>query len=146
MQIERTDDLNRGDIIRLLKANNLPTEDLPVSLADYFSAVDKNHVIGVIGLECYGQFGLLRSLVVDADYRNRQIADGLVKKLENEAVFLGLKTLFLLTETANRYFGRRGYAIISRDEVPFEVRQSSEFTHVCPVSAIIMKKQIGSYE
>jgi amino-acid N-acetyltransferase len=48
----------------------------------------------------------------------------------------------LLTETAPGYFETKGYQQITRADVPEEVQQSSEFSHVCPQSAIVMKKII----
>ena len=132
----------RQSIIQLLQAGKLPVNDLPLSLDHFLVAVDNDKVIGTIGLELYSDCGLLRSMVVDKEHRNKNIASGLIQQLENDAKAKGINCLYLLTETAPQYFERKGYQKITRDEVPEELRASSEFSHVCPVSAIVMKKEI----
>lgn len=132
----------RDAIIGLLQSQNLPSEDLAQLLQDFYVATEEEKVIGLIGMERYGAFGLLRSMVVHPDYRNRHIAAKLVQLLEEKAAASGIQALYLLTETAEPYFHRKGYTKISREEVPAEVRVSSEFSHVCPVSAAVMKKNL----
>ena len=66
----------------------------------------------------------------------------LVARLESEAKSSGIEALYLLTETADKYFAKKGYTAISREIVPVEIKSSSEFSHVCPVSAIVMKKEL----
>jgi len=51
--------------------------------------------------------------------------------------------LFLLTETAPEYFKNKGFAQAGRKLVATEVQDSSECSHVCPWSAIVMKKSIS---
>jgi len=104
--------------------------------------IDNDELVGAIGLEMYGSYGLLRSLAVHPGFRNKNIAGKLVEQIEKLTVAEGLKSIFLLTETAQNYFSRQGYHIINRSEIPAEIQQSSEFSHVCPQSAIAMKKDL----
>jgi len=134
----------REDIITLLSSEKLPAGDLPATLENFLMAVQDDELIGVIGLEIYGNYSLLRSLVVKPAFRNQNIAGKLIAQIETLAVSKGLKAIFLLTETATDYFARKGYEKISRNDVPEEVQQSSEFSHVCPQSAIVMKKDISN--
>lgn len=133
----------RPAIIRLLQAAQLPVDDLPAAIDNFFVAVNDQQVVGTIGLEPYGDGGLLRSMAVSEAHRNKNIASGLMQRLEDYAGSTGIRTIYLLTETAAPYFERKGYQQITRDEVPEPFRASSEFSHVCPVSATVMKKQIG---
>ena len=132
----------RDAIIVLLQSQNLPSEDLPPTLQDFYVAVEDDQVIGLIGMERYGAFALLRSMVVHPDYRNRHIAQELVQLLEEKAAASGIQAMYLLTETAEHYFDRKGYTKISREDVPAGVQTSSEFSHVCPASATVMKKNL----
>src|SRR5687768_2500673 len=132
----------RKGLVDLLSAAKLPVQDLPEQPENFFVAITRNKVVGGIGLEQYGKYGLLRSLVVDPSWRGRQIADGLVRQLEKHAAQLGLESLFLLTETAPEYFQKKGFGFITRAEVPDVLKQSSEFSHVCPQSAAVMKKNL----
>ena len=133
---------DRKDIIQLLQAEKLPTDDLQTSLEHFFIAKDNDKIIGVVGLEKYNDYGLLRSMVVDKEHRNKNTASELVKQLEMYAKTIGINCIYLLTETASGYFERKGFQKIARDQVPEQIKASSEFSHVCPVSAIVMKKPI----
>lgn len=143
MDIIKATSQQRDEIIDLLQKENLPAEDLPLDLSNFYTAIEENTIIGLIGLEPYGENGLLRSMVVSPNYRNQQIAERLVKMLEEQAIISGINTIYLLTETADKYFSRKGYKTIVREEVPTELKASSEFSHVCPVSAIVMKKELA---
>ena len=133
----------KDQVIELLAAEKLPVEDLQESLADFIVAIEDAAIIGVAGLEVYGNYGLLRSLAVRPDHRGKGIAGKLLQRIEAIAALKPLKELYLLTETAPDYFGLKGYQKITRPEVPAGVMESSEFSHVCPVSAIVMKKAIS---
>jgi len=133
----------RADVINLLTAANLPTQDLPLLLDNFFVTTENDKLTGVIGLEIYGQYGLLRSLAVDATVRNIGVAGNLLHSIESLAVDKNLKAIYLLTETAQDYFDRKGYEHVARMDVPEEIKGSSEFSHVCPDSAIAMVKYIN---
>lgn len=141
MQIENARPYRRA-MVNLLKAENLPADDLPVDLDNFFVVLDHDKVIGSAGLEIYGNYGLLRSLAVHKSFRNNGIGDGLLAKVESIAKEKNLSGVYLLTETAPGYFNRKGYQQIDRANIPAEVQRSSEFSHVCPASAIAMKKEL----
>ena len=134
----------RAEIIALLQSQQLPVEDLPSQLTDFFVAQEDGKLIGLIGMEQYDEYGLLRSMVVHPDFRNQQIAAALVDTLEQRATAAGIKALYLLTETAAEYFSKKGFSTVQRELVPDAVKVSTEFSHVCPVSATVMVKQIFS--
>jgi amino-acid N-acetyltransferase len=141
MRIEQADKY-REAIIELLTSEKLPVADLPERLNDFVVALQNEGMTGAAGLEVYGVYGLLRSLAVRPESRGKGVAGRLLQKIDAMALLKNLKELYLLTETAPGYFERKGYHKISRDDVPAEVQQSSEFNHVCPVSAIVMKKSL----
>ena len=141
MKIEQASD--RESIVALLASQSLPFEHLPEMLDSFLIARTNDQFAGVVGLETYGDFALLRSLVVHPEFRGQGIADQLIRNIESHASSKGLKEIYLLTETAPEYFDRKAYLRITRNEVPEEVQQSSEFSHVCPQSAIVMKKTLN---
>ncbi len=131
----------REEAIDLLASQKLPTADLPLSLNNFFYVKDGDRLVALIGLEKYNVHGLLRSMVVHPAYRNKNIASLLVQKIEETAIQENLKSVFLLTETASVYFEKKGYVKVDREKVPFEIKSSSEFSNVCPVSAAVMMKK-----
>jgi amino-acid N-acetyltransferase len=142
MKIIQANQTHRSAIIELLKNEKLPVADLPGNLDHFFVAVIDNEIIGAIGLEHYPPFGLLRSMVVRKDHRNQKVAAELVETLEQHAADLKIEWIYLLTETASPYFEKKNYQRVERTEVPDKIKQSTEFSSVCPVSAIVMKKAL----
>ena len=51
----------------------------------------------------------------------------------------GVKTLYLLTETAADFFLRFGFKKITRAEVESAVKGSAEFTGACPDTAVVLR-------
>ncbi|EHQ24399.1 arsenic resistance N-acetyltransferase ArsN2 [Mucilaginibacter paludis] len=132
----------RASVINLLKAEKLPFEDLPDSLENFLVTIINHEITGIVGLECYGNVGLLRSMMVAPRFRGRGIAHTLIQHAENLGRNNKLKAIYLLTETASGYFSRKGYQQIARDIVPDEIKQSSEYDGVCPQTAIVMGKSL----
>jgi amino-acid N-acetyltransferase len=132
----------KDKVIELLTAEKLPVADLPHALNNFIVAIQDGIVVGVGGVEVYGKFGLLRSFVTQSEYRGTGVAAKLLARLDKVSKLKGLSALYLLTETAPGYFERKGFAQVTRDEVPIEIQASSEFSHVCPVSAILMNKTL----
>src|SRR5665213_5398 len=98
--MEITEAINyRDSIVALLIAEKLPAEDLPATLENFRVARRNDEVIGVAGLEIYGDYGLLRSLGVQPAYRSEGVAGKLLGQIETLANSKGLKAICLLTET-----------------------------------------------
>src|SRR2546430_1175280 len=54
----------------------------------------------------------------------------------------GVRTVYLLTETAGQFFPKFGFTQITRAQVEPVVLHSPEFTTACPKSALVMVKQL----
>ncbi len=135
------EDTDLGEVRRLLASAGLPGDDLaehrPTAL---FSARQADRVVGGAALEVHGEWGLLRSVVVDASVRGSGVGRRLVAAALGEADRLGLQGVYLLTEGAEGFFGDHGFEIIGRSAVPAEIRASSEFAVLCPVTAVAMRR------
>jgi amino-acid N-acetyltransferase len=128
-------------IAELLTASGLPTAGVAEALCSLVvaEAPDDGRLVGVVGLEeCCG-YGLLRSTAVDPAWRGRGLGRQLVERIIAEAEARGIRSLYLLTTTAERYFPTFGFVKTSRDAVPPEVRETGEFKSVCPASATVMQ-------
>ena len=126
----------------LVTASKLPLDGAREHLDDFLVAESAGALIGVIGVERYGDGGLLRSAAVDADWRGRGVGESLLEALLVRETSTGLRAMYLLTETAEGWFTRFGFARISRDIVPDSLRASVEFTTACPASAIVMQRAL----
>lgn len=126
----------------LLSANGLPPDGVAQENGYFFVAVQSDRLVGVIGYEQYGKQALLRSLAVDNTHRKAGIAEALVNRLLNEIRQEGSREVYLLTETAERYFHRRGFEIIPREEFPANILDSSALGQACPTTSICMKLSV----
>ena len=130
--------------IALLQAAQLPTADL-TSVANLQTWVldASGSIQGVIALERTGSEGLLRSLAVHPDYRNRGVGRELVSRLERDAAVAGVTQLVLLTQTAEPFFRKLGYQMLDRRHVSDGMNRCAEFQSLCPVSAVCMMKAVA---
>lgn len=136
---------DRSYISELLDRAGLPISDLDDHPIDAFTvALAGDAIVGCVGAERHDEALLLRSLAVGEAFRGRGIGAALVRAVENHAADGGAMAIYLLTETARDFFLRHGYELIDREAAPSGIRASTEFTSLCPSSAICMRKQIAT--
>jgi len=127
------------DVAALLHAARLPIDGLRDRFADAIVASRDGEIVGCVALELYGGSALLRSLVVARGARG----EGLGERLTAEALRLarerGAADVYLLTETAQRFFPRFGFRVADRSEAPAALQESVEFRSACPKSAVMMR-------
>jgi amino-acid N-acetyltransferase len=122
----------------LLKTSNLPADDLNYKRDLLVGYYENDALVGTGGLEIHGRYALLRSLSVKMGIRGKSVGTTITEYLLNEAKKKQIKAIYLLTETARGFFQKKGFTDVPRDNVPEEVKASSEFAHVCPETAIVM--------
>jgi amino-acid N-acetyltransferase len=137
----RPHDLGRA--LELLRAERLPEHGVVEQFGHYLVVRELGQLVGVCGVEVHGEYGLLRSLVIDPGFRGQGAGDCLVRGLLDFAgPKLHLKALYLLTTTAQRYFERYGFHLVTREEAPAAIRESWELREGCPASAAFMKRSL----
>ena len=126
----------------LLESVNLPVEGVQENLDQFITISEANEMVGVVGLEIYGDKAILRSLAVDKNRQGkgygRQLTDCIIQKAQDEKI----SELYLLTETAETFFARFGFERISRELVDDIVKTSLQFQLLCPESAPCMRLQL----
>jgi len=127
---------------QLLLEADLTTADLPETLEDFFGCGDRNRPGGVVGLELHRPYALLRSLAVSSQARGRGCGKALVAAAEEHARGKAVESIYLLTETAETFFRRLGYRTVERSTAPASIRQTREFSELCPDSAAFMVKNL----
>lgn len=140
LQIESTRPDDEKTVIALLEQGQLLTEDLPAGLPDFIIARENKTPVGVAGLERFGSVGLLRSVAVAPAHRGKGIADRMIRQLLATADAARLRELYLITKTADHYFDRYGFAPVSRELVPESIQRTRQFSGLCPLSAVVMKR------
>jgi N-acetylglutamate synthase-like GNAT family acetyltransferase len=126
-------------IQQLLVEAKLPTVGITRLVSDFVVAEDSGKLLGAAAIEpCKGQHGLLRSVVVAPGRQHSGIGGQLVGRVIADAKKRGVKSLYLLTTTAERYFPRFGFVAVPRESVPEGVQATDEFREACPASATVM--------
>jgi amino-acid N-acetyltransferase len=131
------------DILKLLEEVSLPTLGVSKHLHNYLVARDGETLVGAIGMELYGETGLLRSAAVSPGWQGKGVGGRLYDALIGNARELGIDRLVLLTNTAEKYFARRGFKTIDRATLSGPVTLSVEFTDACPSHAVCMMLELG---
>lgn len=131
----------RRQLLDLLSANKLPINDITEGVTLYALLLG-DKVVGSAGLERYGTKALLRSISVADSVKGKGLGIYISQQLEHLARQEGVDELYLVTTTADRFFAKFGYRLISRSEVAEAVAVSGQFNGICPASAAIMVKAL----
>jgi amino-acid N-acetyltransferase len=129
--------------VALLESAGLPVADLTAAhMEHFFYCGPALAPTGLVGIELHGEDALLRSLVVRPERRYSGLGTALVHHAEGHARSRGARSMFLLTTTADKFFERRGYRSIARDQAPPDIRGTREFADICPASSAFMVKKL----
>ena len=131
-------------VAELLGALSLPLDGAREHLAEFLVAERGSSVVGCAAVEHYRDAGLLRSVAVAATEQGKGTGRVLVERCLRDAATSGIRTLVLLTTTADRFFPRFGFRVVARDEVPDALRASEEFRGACPAGAIAMRLDLAA--
>ena len=142
VRLEPADESDLSSVERLLAENGLPSADVRSKPNSFYLAFDQNERVGVGGIEVYGTDGLLRSVVVDPSARGKGVGSAICAALERRASTAGVETLYLLTTTAADFFARQGYDEIERADAPGAIRETAQFSDLCPATATCMRKSV----
>ena len=129
-----------GAVSSLLALCSLPTEGVAEQFGESYAVAEHaGEIVGVAGVERHGPHGLLRSVAVAPQWRLAGVGSALVRDRLQWSEEAGMRSLFLLTTDAARYFHRYGFRVVARDVAPAALHASREFSEICPASARLMR-------
>ena len=125
-----------------LRAAGLPHAG--VDAAAHWLVVRRDgRIAGSAAVETYGDAGLLRSVAVDAAARGAGFGALLVRASIDWARAHGLYDLYLLTETADQWFPRFGFAPVAPSLLPPAIAACRHATDACASTAVAMRLRLG---
>src|SRR4030067_634123 len=133
---------DKNQIRRSLSECGLPTLYIHRHLKSFMVAKAGKKIVGVIGVEVYGQVGLLRSLCVDQAYRGQGIAKMLNAKMSAYAHMLKIDRLYLFTWDAEKFTSKSGFHKIDKKRIPKSIRSTWQFHSFSPYPVLCMMKKI----
>jgi amino-acid N-acetyltransferase len=142
VEIRKAKETESSFIENILRENDLPYEDIKSKMDCMFIAYVDERIVGIGGIEVYGRHGLLRSLVIEREFRGKGYGKDLCLKLVNRAKELGVDELYLLTTTAKNFFEKLGFSAVKRNDVPESIQKTNEFSRFCPSEALCMVRRV----
>jgi amino-acid N-acetyltransferase len=129
--------------VALLQAQGLPVSDITAEHLEHFFFIGSDDSpTGLVGLEIYGTDALLRSLVVGENARSKGVGSALTEHAQRYAASKSVRSIYLLTTTAEAFFKRLGYECIDRSQAPPSLERTHEFASLCPASSAFMVKSL----
>jgi N-acetylglutamate synthase-like GNAT family acetyltransferase len=126
-------------VARMLDAVDLPRDGLEEQFgASFVVAEHEGRIVAGGGVEVYGRYGLLRSVVVDPSFRGKGLGESIVTNRLRWSAMQGLRAVYLLTTTVPDFFDKIGFTEMERAAMPTEIQGSKEFSEICPVTATAM--------
>jgi amino-acid N-acetyltransferase len=129
-------------ILDLLARSKLPQVGVADHVGSAMVAREGTRIVGCVAVEVYGAGGLFRSLAVDQAHRGLGLGIQLTEAALKIARDRGVKTLYLLTETAADFFPRFGFTRVTRNDVEPAVRESAEFKGACKDTAVVLRLRL----
>ncbi len=131
----------------LLGEAGLPTDDIGGPAIRWIVAMEESEgaplapcVVGCGGLQWLDERTVLvRSLAVAPDRRSEGIGGAIHDRLVEEAIGEGIDSLYLLTTAAAEFFTRRGWRIIDRGDAPDVIKETAEYSTLCPDRARLLR-------
>ncbi len=142
MEYEQARPSNQDAIKHLLKSYGLPTSDINDHIGNFIVAKESSEIIAVGGFEICNEHALLRSFAVKTSHKGLGIAEQIFNLVEEQAIKSGIKAFYLLTDTAIQYFERLEFYECSRDIAPEPIRNTKQFSGLCPNTATLMCKNL----
>ena len=130
------------EIQKLLKNSGLPFEDINNHLNNFLCMMNNEEIIAVGGMEIYDDVSLLRSLAVTEGKRNEGLGQLIYFALIEHAKTKNIKSIYLLTETAEKFFIKNGFTKVERNIIPETIKNTYEYKKLCAESAIVLMKNI----
>jgi amino-acid N-acetyltransferase len=129
---------------KLLREAKLHVEGLETQFGGHYAVAElAGKLIGVMGIEVYGRYGLLRSAVVAPAHRGTGVGVRLTRERTAWADARRIEALYLLTVTAAPFFARLGFVETPRTSAPAEIQKSLEFAKLCSSTAVCMRMDLA---
>ena len=87
-------------------------------------------------MRCYG---LARR---QGERQEQEAGSALIEHAEQYAASRSVRSIYLLTTTAEAFFKRLGYERIERSQAPPSIERTREFASLCPTSSAFMVKSL----
>lgn len=93
-------------------------DEIATNIRSYTLAMDGDKLVGFCALHIHSpNLAEIRSMIIDSDYRGKNIGSELVNRVCQEGLLLGLKEVLALTYQQH-FFERLGFIEIPKESIP----------------------------
>jgi amino-acid N-acetyltransferase len=142
MTIQKANRKDLPGILKLLNLFKLPVQDVVDNLGNFYVLKENDRMVACVGLEKFETTCLLRSLAIVEDKQGLGLGKFLVEEILKEIKKGGIKTVYLMTTDAADYFEKFNFRVVCRKHVHEDIRNTLEFTTLCPESVLCMCKTL----
>ncbi|MBA4548124.1 hypothetical protein H1R82_01455 [Thermoactinomyces intermedius] len=119
-------------IRKLLKEVGLNDRGIEEHLDHFFIAElpaggkgDVSQMVGIVGMEVYPPYGLIRSFVLERAPWNSKVGVHMIQVILSYAEQMGLSRIYLLAGQSTHFFSRLGFVKTGEEHLPEELHQSA---------------------
>jgi amino-acid N-acetyltransferase len=116
-----------GEIEALVGSCGLPALPTDLSLSNVLVTLEDGVLVGVVALELVGRRGLTSGAAVSHEHQGKGVGASLVRSLISRAYELGLRELYAVPGNAADFWEELGFAPVTRNEVPYQIRAMQTF-------------------
>jgi amino-acid N-acetyltransferase len=135
---------DEAEVRALLASASLPVDDLSTDAQELLLAHAGTTLVGSVGLEAFGDAGLLRSFAVVPGRRRQGLGAALFDRIVARALGRGVRTGYVLTTSAERFCLAHGFERIDRGAVPPAIAATRQFRSLCPASAACFRRRLDA--
>ncbi len=132
------------EIFGLLRDNGLTFSGAVQDLSSFLVIKEGQKIIGCACLEIHGRAGLLRAVSVKKERQGQGLGMTLIFRVLDLARNRSVRRIYLLTESADKFFSKFGFERVERNEVDPVIQQTEGFNHCCPCSSIVMVNDLAT--
>ena len=132
----------QNSLQQLLKSEKLCYNDIAEDGVELYGVKIKHVHVGYFGFEQFNENALFRSMLVQPDARKRGYGSLIWNEAKSKLKEMGVRNVYLLTDTATSFFEKQGFVIVDRNSAPEAIAKTTEFIEFCPDSSVCMKIEI----
>ncbi|MCS1352312.1 GNAT family N-acetyltransferase [Mechercharimyces sp. CAU 1602] len=138
--IRRAEERDITPICQLLCQAGLHEEGVDKHI-DHFLVIEREEdeqILGAVGIEVYGDEGLLRSFVIESEVWNGKVGLELFGAALSFAQYLRLTKVYLFAGVTKRFFEEAGFTQVPWEVLPVELKKSDHIHHAREKGGVLM--------
>lgn len=140
MEIREAIEADKAYIFSLLERTGLTTTGIE-DVTSFRICQKDGKTAGCFGIVHSGDGAMLRSFAVEPEMQGTGIGSFMAVQSMKYAIENEIMPMYLLTNTADKFFAKFGFVEITREDIPKILMDSTALGEYCPCSSVCMKAE-----